>query len=401
VSQTTQDDPGIAFLERLLLLSERNPDRTRPASATPNYDELRTASMVNRFQERVQAAERAGAIGIRKGKRERRHLIERVIVQDPMALARHLGRTPAPVVASQIKAALEPVVANAEGWLLEILERMERRWSRGEPAFRIPPDNVDLAREFLTLLAAISADQARGLDVRTFSLRATGNTKAFDRHSSRIAAVLAARFGHLEIRPDLIWGRIGLERFGHPIHLKGCVVVEDELGVLVDGRALPFASLHPEMLPLLRLCGRPSLVITIENYASFNRYVREIDDGALVIYTGGFASVGVVDLLNALLKLLGPAIPFYHWGDIDPGGLRIFRFLEENLPRPPLPHLMDRAIAEAHGKQAVRDATLGTLVGTDSAIAELAEWFSNGPAIKYLEQEALDPVSPLADKSAR
>jgi hypothetical protein len=238
------------------------------------------------------AAERAGAISARKGKRERRHLIERVTVVDPLALARHLGRTPSGVTANQNKAVLEPIAAGGEPWVLRVLEGMVSRWSRGEAAFRLLTDDTVLAREFIALLVAISKDQARGLDGRTFSLKTTGDTKAFDRHSARIAAVLGMQFGEPGMGADLVWNRIRLERFGHPVHLKGCVVVEDKAGVLVHGRAVPFASIHPEMLPLLGLCGHPTALLTIENYASFNRQVREIDDGALVVYTGGFASLG-------------------------------------------------------------------------------------------------------------
>jgi Uncharacterized protein conserved in bacteria C-term(DUF2220) len=171
--------------------------------------------------------------------------------------------------------------------------------------------------------------------------------------------------------------------------------VEDKAGVLVHGRAVPFASIHPEMLPLLGLCGQPTALLTIENYASFNRQVREIDDGALVVYTGGFASIGVVELLTSLLKLFDPGVPFFHWGDIDPGGLRIFRFLKETLPRAPHPHLMNRAVAEAQGRPASRDPTLGSMAKTNSALFELAQWLAQGEQIKHLEQEALDPCSPL------
>jgi hypothetical protein len=273
---------------------------------------------------------------------------------------------------------------------------MEARWSRGESALRLFAEDIDLAKEFFMLLTAISRDQTHGLDGRTFSLKATGDTKAFDRHSGRLASVLATRFGDPNIDAELVWSRIGLERFGHPVHVRGCVVVEDQRGVIVHGRATPFASIHPEMLPLLRLCGQPALVLTIENYASFNRYVREIDDGALVIYTGGFASVGVIQLLNALLSMLESAIPLFHWGDVDPGGLRIFRFLEEALTRRPLPHLMTQTLAEAHGRGATRDVTLGSIAKSDSALAPLAEWLARGDKIKHLEQEALDPVSPVA-----
>jgi hypothetical protein len=400
MNRATREDPATVFLERLLALTERNPDRFRPASAAPNYDELHTADLMSRFRERMVAAERVGAVELRNGKRERQHLIERVTVKDALTLARHLGRAPAHVIADQAKAALLPAASLGEAWVRSVLDDMAARWLRGDTAFRLPSTAIDLASEFIAFLAAISKDQARGLDGRTFSLKTTGDTKAFDRHAGRIVAVLSAQFGKPGMAADLVWNRIGLERFSHPVHVKGCVVAEDTEGILVHGRTLPFASFHPEVLPLLRLCGQPTALLTIENYASFNRYVREIDDGALVVYTGGFASVGVVELLKSLLTMADPAVPFFHWGDIDPGGLRIFRFLEEALPRPALPHLMDRALAETYGRPATRDATLGSIAKTNSAIAGLAEWLSHGDSIMHLEQEALDPVSPLAAKQA-
>ena len=88
-------DPGVAFLTRLLALSEAAPDRTRPASLAPDYDQLRTAEAVSRFEAKILTAQRSGAVSIRNGKRERRHLIERVTVRDSSALAGHLGRKPA------------------------------------------------------------------------------------------------------------------------------------------------------------------------------------------------------------------------------------------------------------------------------------------------------------------
>jgi len=71
-------------------------------------------------------------------------------------------------------------------------------------------------------------------------------------------------------------------------HLKGPVVVEGRTGVLVDGSATPFASVHPEMLPLLKVSAQPNFLLTIENYASFNRQVREIESDGLIVYLGGF-----------------------------------------------------------------------------------------------------------------
>src|ERR1700676_2585447 len=92
-------DVGVGFLERLLALSERNPDRSRAASAAPDYYNLTTADHVTRFRDRMIAAEKFGAIEVVRGRRERSHLIDRIRVKDTTLLAKYLGRTPAAQIA--------------------------------------------------------------------------------------------------------------------------------------------------------------------------------------------------------------------------------------------------------------------------------------------------------------
>src|ERR1700722_2306352 len=212
---TQADNAGVTFLERLLMLSERSPDRVRPASAAPDYDSLPRADAITRFHKQLTAAERSGAIVLRYGKRERKHLIERVTVRDPIILAQHLGRAPASSMASEARKSLESIVRGAEPWLGGILDEMQGRWARGEQSFRFGANDLKAAGEFLTLLCAISKGEARGLDPRTFALRATGDTKAFDRHSSRLLGVLRVRLG--ESSADAIWARVGLDRYPHPV----------------------------------------------------------------------------------------------------------------------------------------------------------------------------------------
>jgi hypothetical protein len=390
-------DFGVGFLEQLLAYTERSPDRSRPASAVPDYGSLRTAESLSRFHAMMAAAERAGAIEVVRGRRERSHLIERVRVRDATVLARHLGRDPSIEMAERAHGELAPIAARGEPWVAAIVAEMTARWGRGDSAYRLGPKPIGPAAEFVGLLAAISRDEARRLDARTFSLKTIGDSKALDRHASRVAAVLGVRMGEPGASQDRIWTHIGLERFSHPIHLKGCVVVEDKDGVLVDGRGDPFSSIHAEMLPKLKIVKRPEAVLTIENYASFNRHVREVSDGVLTIYVGGFPSAAVTDLLKRVASEVD--VPFVHWGDVDPGGIRIFRYLEEVISRPIHPHLMTRELAEEFGKPCSPDATLGSIAKTDSAVASLAEWLAYGPGTKALEQEAIDPQPVVSGRS--
>lgn len=389
-------DVGVEFLERLLERSERNPDRSRPASASPEYDRLSTAQQVSRFHDLMAATEKFGGVEVQWGKRDRSHLIERVRVRDAELLARHFGRSTAQAIAQRVRAELLPVAATGESWVAVLLDEMTARWARGEAAYRLTAGQADTAKEFFTLLAAISRKEAWGLDARTFSQRATNDTKAFDRHASRLATVVGVRIGQPGAAADVVWAHIGLERFSHPVHLKGPVAVEVASGLLIDGSAKPFASIHPEMLPQLSVLMRPTAVLTIENYASFNRQVREIEDGSLVVYTGGFPAAGVIELLAKVLATVPADVPFLHWGDVDAGGARIFRYLEENLPRRPRPHLMTRELAEKTGQPADADPSLASIARSDSAIRDLAEWLAYGSDVRHLEQEALDPASPAS-----
>ncbi|MCA1436795.1 hypothetical protein I6F33_28010 [Bradyrhizobium sp. BRP20] len=386
-------DAGVEFLERLLERSERNPDRSRPASAAPEYDRLSTAQQVSRFHDQMAAAERFGAVEVQRGKRDRGHLIERVRVQDPELLARHLGRPTAPVTAQRVREQLLPIAATGEPWVGALLDEMSARWARSQAAYRLTAGQADAAKEFFTLLASISRQEARGFDARTFSQRATNDTKAFDRHASRLAAVLGVRIGQPGAAADVVWAHIGLERFSHPVHLKGPVAVEGARGRLVDGSAKPFASIHPEMLSQLAILEPPTAILSIENYASFNRQVREIEDGSLVVYTGGFPTAAIIELLTKVLAVVPAEVPFLHWGDVDAGGVRIFRYLEESLPRGPRPHLMTKKLAEKCGQPADSDPTLASVARSDSAIRDLAEWLAFGSDVRHLEQEALDPVA--------
>lgn len=401
MSASAFPDEAVAFLERLLALSERNPDRTRPATGSPDYSLFLSADLVRRFEERIAHAERVGAVQIRRGKRERQHIIERVSVVNAEALARHLGRASSSSRARVLHDALAPLARTGAPWVLQLLDEVAKRWARGEQAHRLDVAAIDLATEFFALLVAISNDEARGLDGRTFSFRTVGDSKAFDRHASRIALVLSNQLALGSVRADDVWSKIGLERYAHPVHLKGSIYANGISGTLVDCRAAPFASVHPELSNGLRLYEQPTALLTIENFASFNRQVREIDDGSLVVYTGGFASGGVISVLRSIVALLDASVPFFHWGDVDPGGVRIFRFLEESLPRPPEAHLMNRALAEEFGHPAVRDASLSAIGSTDSRVAELAKWLATGEEIWNLEQEALNPVSPTKNSAHR
>jgi hypothetical protein len=114
---------------------------------------------------------------------------------------------------------------------------------------------------------------------------------------------------------------------------------------------VPSVALSAAMLRQARVlrCEAQAL-ITVENTTSFSELVARRTADLLVIYTGGFASPTVIRLLRAVRELK-PALPLFHWGDLDAGGLRILAHLRGHLGDI-VPLGMDPAAFHAHRGQA-------------------------------------------------
>jgi hypothetical protein len=155
-----------------------------------------------------------------------------------------------------------------------------------------------------------------------------------------------------------------------------------------------YFGIPPTDAHLVRLSEKPRYLLTIENFASFNRHVIEADAErcGLTIYVGGYPSLATQDALRFLARTLPADIPFFHWSDIDPDGTWIFRTIERIVERPLSPHLMTPDLAEKFGR-IPEEAVRPPRQAENSAIAELVTYLANDNA-KWLEQEELDPVLP-------
>jgi hypothetical protein len=151
----------------------------------------------------------------------------------------------------------------------------------------------------------------------------------------------------------------------------------------------------PEQGDTLGLAAPVDHVLTIENYTSFVRHAREVneDKSALVIYTAGFPSRAHLRQIVRIAELSGA--PIYHWGDLDGGGVRIFCQLERALAGRGLvlvPHLMDSALLQEHGVAREKQMRPADSPLPDSAMAKL--WDALLETGLALEQESLAPCRP-------
>lgn len=155
-----------------------------------------------------------------------------------------------------------------------------------------------------------------------------------------------------------------------------------------------YFGISPDEVRRLRVREKPQYVLTIENFASFNRHVREADPerAGVTIYVGGYPSMATQDALRTLATTLPTDVPFYHWSDIDPDGTWIFCTIETSISRALKPHLMSADLADRLGKAPTERLRLPAGPVT-SAISDLIDYLRRDDA-KWLEQEELDPVLP-------
>ena len=387
-------EPARAFLLRLLRQAELAAGRGKAGAASKTWTGDSIApDALDANHRLLTEAERSGAVKLECGKGFQAHIIRRVHVADADRLAAFLGEPRYAVRLAEMEGALADVVARGEPWVADVLDQCRKRWARGEAALGLKPGDVKAARETLQILRAVAENRHRGRDARSFSIEVTGRSKALEERRQHVVAWLRRIFSIGDaIGASEVLEAVGFMKFHQPLLIRADLEIAG--GPLC---IRPYVGLPHELASDLSLrSGSVSYMLSIENLTSFNRYVREIDDGGVVIYTGGFPSGPV---LNTITRLAAHTDAVWHWGDIDPGGVRIFQTIERVVPGLQ-PHMMDSATARALGRETAGDTSLSVAAFEGSAIAGTAEFLS-GERTWMLEQEAVNPAAPPATEPLR
>lgn len=357
----------------------------------PDYSAFASVLAADAFIKEIWRAEEVGAVSVAIGKGNRGDQIAHVRLEAPEPLYRLLEREPIGALAGSAHAQLTKGLELHEGLQLAASEVLST-WSRGKAWAGLFPANVEKLRIAFALAQGVLDGKHSGADYRTFSRRIAGDSKALER-SEGIVARLLGRILELPpgAKPREALRTLGLEKFAPPLLIAGRV---DLAGADLKGASLAYLGIAPNEAGRVLFREEPAYLLTIENFASFNRHIAEADPerAGVTIYVGGYPSLATQRALGVLASTLSEQVPLYHWSDIDPDGTWIFRTIERAVGRTLRPHLMSPEIAEQFGKPAVAGAGLKQ-ASRDSGIFVLSEYLG-GPGAKTLEQEELDPRIP-------
>ena len=204
--------------------------------------------------------------------------------------------------------------------------------------------------ELLDCLDAI-AGLAEDVWKRKFSSDVLGDSKKFERVlQSRVTGVLkkyssyagyvdegdVAKKDKKRIEQDLILSEFHILTYSQTLEVKGHLEYEifddggeihhvstreQRYGAILNAQTLMHSV--PVSLPGVRR------IITIENKANYEDMKYEED--CLYIYVHGFPSFKERNFIKMMLQGQKEAVPVYHWGDMDYGGIRIYNYLKKEL----------------------------------------------------------------------
>ena len=111
---------------------------------------------------------------------------------------------------------------------------------------------------------------------------------------------------------------------------------ENIYGTMINARTLEHAAVAA--LPGIRR------ILIIENKANYEKMKYKADE--LYIFCHGFFSPKEVRFLRGIRDAADTEAEYYHWGDMDYGGIRIFQFNKRNVFPELKPYRMDRETYE-------------------------------------------------------
>jgi len=360
-------------------------------ASLPAYNVALTRAVLSEIHSEVREAERAGALTIdwdhRAGEDGQ---IERIRLRDASALAQHIGVTPR----WQIVAEAERTVAPWRGqWRVNDIWA---RWALDQKVRGLGPEHASLLDDACRVLEQLPDNQ--DVPVRRLSAATFHNSKHIEVTLVGILDELTRTTNMITADRTLVLRRLGLVKHPQPLLIAGHCDIRMSGGVTAPLHR-PYTGLAPDHF--VGLAGAaPAHVLTIENLTTFNEVARGLKDAdnALVIYTGGVPSPAMRLALRALIADCSNETGFWHWGDIDVGGLRIALMIDAQLGGTARlrPWQMDPSAVPA---EAVVPGAPASVIKEMASLAERLGWPEVADGIQRtwgtVEQEVLQPSRPF------
>jgi len=321
------------------------------AERFPEYHHPSDATYRRMFNAELQQLKKESLIGLEWVQFSEGEYLQRIVLAEP-ALPRiyqllerrskiELYRD-AKIIVSQWQKTAPPELAQFYRCTLEKLRALENL-----PGSLKPGRGKEL-NDILAGLHAVFEPRDGDIAKRLLSVRLYGDSKRWQALEKQIIAIIK-EFNLIEPWETEDSAETLAERgiVNNPgqINLAGPLIFSTSSGQVDLQAFYPDLGLSTEMAADLTVNSCPAeAVVTVENKTSFYQYVRCMPVAHLAIYLGGYHNPPRRKLLRELdryFKKNNRQVSFYHWGDLDYGGITIWQSLVEKTGLSFQPLLMD------------------------------------------------------------
>lgn len=265
-----------------------------------------------------------------------------------------------------------------EGWFKRFLSWAIQQVEEYKSPLPLSLSNLDMSRDLLLALSAIATLRQPTLE-RVLSVELFGDSKRLEQLRTYIVSVLRAYTSDASFYGEDDWQLLRAYNIyrspeyvpvAGPLSLSFTKGVEstDESVKLHLEASLPSIALSEDILRAASILScSATVLVTVENLTSFSELLLVRPLSVMAIFTSGFASPALISFLHRV-RVAYPHLPFFHWGDIDAGGLRILAHLRRHIGYV-LPLCMDITTFETHVRTA-QQLTDNDRVGMEALLHE-------------------------------
>ncbi len=320
----------------------------------PEYD-IEMSTVKETVNSVVQELKEKHLIDFEWLKYEKNNIIERVWLRpgNIQEAYREVGRQQKSVRTDAVLGLVQRLKEDiSEEWIRNFLNDAESCILSRKSLSPLLPDDKEIAASILAALKAIHDKGEEECLERVFSIRCYRDSKYFEKHIRKRLATIAFKYLNLEHINDEerfdeeVLAQLGIVKAAEQFEF--CGEVRGKLyGQLFDFSVFRYGSCINSRAAReidIESLGSISRVLFIENKANYDDYImKRKDKDEMVIYHGGFYSP-VKGLFFKKIYEAGKRndTEFFHWGDIDLGGFRIFNRLKSEIIPWLKPYMMDR-----------------------------------------------------------
>lgn len=242
-----------------------------------------------------------------------------------------------------------------KGWIRNYYEKILKSLEKGKIS-------KDLEENYEPIYQTENAELFQCLDelnlldeltyVRVFSKKVFHNSKKFEKtYKKKIISRMNewGEEGFFKETPEKdILRLMNLDDYSTTLSVKGALCVK------INGEEINYSKfsygcdINTKMLEEMEILKEQKIkkVITVENKANF--VSMPMEEETLIIFTHGFLAPLECKVLKELEAILPEETKYYHTGDLDLGGIRIFKFIKNSIFSKLEPMNMDAAIYEKY-----------------------------------------------------